>query len=130
MLRFIDSFDHYDTTHIVGKWTSIAGAGNMVIDTGHPRNGRGCGAFTASGARKTIPSTTTYFVGGAFQWNGFGGGVALLDAQDNVQVEWSVGLDGLIRAFSGAGGTLGVAPIINAVNLNRYFYVEIGRAHV
>ncbi len=40
---FVDSFDHYDTAHLAGKWDQIyTGSGNFAIVPGGGRNGTQC----------------------------------------------------------------------------------------
>ena len=127
--RFLDSFDNYDTTHALEKWTGIGPGASVshVISTTSQRTGRACGQFT-SGADsfKTVDSLTTWIIGGAFLWTGYGGGVRIGNADPNSpQVYWQIQNDGTIVVLNGAGGTLGTTTATASISLNNYYYIEM-----
>jgi hypothetical protein len=131
-LVFADSFDHYSQPYIQSKWTSVfnfntANQG-LQLDNSHQRTGIQCGAFTGNGAFKTIKNMTTVTVGAAFNWNQYGGGVALAHVGTN-QVLWQIQSDGTIAVFSGPHGLnpgvlLGQTSPLVAITLGRYYYIE------
>jgi hypothetical protein len=72
-LVFLDSFDHYDTNHIISKWT----LGGGEVGTAFGRNGQGMNLGAGSGAvSKTVPPQSNFTVGWAVKINigqGLGG---------------------------------------------------------
>lgn len=131
-LRFIDSFEVYDTPHIYEKWTSfINNSGDNVIHTasttGVPaaRTGTGCMGITNGGVFKTIDNQTTWIVGGAFYWPAVsnGGGVAIVQV-NTLCVKWLMEPDGRIQVIPGVGGgtTTGTSGIV--ISDNSWNYVE------
>ncbi len=69
-LRFMDSFDHYDSADMTRKWTTVTGSigSDWVISTANPRNGTQHLRFTDDqfGASKTIDNQATWIVGFGF----------------------------------------------------------------
>lgn len=64
MLRFADSFDHYATSSIGFKWTSVNNS-PAIAATG--RNGNGLECTTSDGLSRAVPSAATYVVGMALK---------------------------------------------------------------
>ncbi len=67
-LRFMDSFDHYDTAHILRKWNAIGGA-TPAISTANPRNGTQHLRVTDDDdyLSKTLDDQASWIVGFGFQ---------------------------------------------------------------
>lgn len=96
-LVFLDSFDHYDTNHILYKWT----VGGGEVGTAFGRNGQGL--FT-TGIAKTVPPQADFTVGWAIKINigqGLGGQLWSLQALNG-----SGGLVTLAQLTMGGDGTL------------------------
>jgi len=122
-LRFCDSFDHYATADVLDKWTGFGASSlDFFIDTVHPRTGRACAGILRNGVFKTIADKATWTVGFAVQWNGFGGGLRLVDI-NTTQVSLQLQADGTFLVFGAA--LLGHTDPAFAVNLNRYYYLEV-----
>jgi hypothetical protein len=123
-LRFCDSFDHYDTAHITAKWTTFPGGPTgAAISTSSQRNGRACMNVTGGGVSKTIDNIVTWIIGGAFNWDAFGGGITLFNV-NFWQVGWTLQADGTILVQNN-NGSLGQTSPANAITLNKYYYVEM-----
>jgi hypothetical protein len=123
-LRFCDSFDHYDTAHLIGKWTLFpSSSSDATIGTTSARNGGQALAVTRSGVAKTVDNISTWIVGGAFNWTAYGGGVSLINVI-TATTNWAIQGDGTIKV-SGPGGSLGQTNPIDAISLNKYYYVEM-----
>jgi len=125
--RFMDSFDHYATTDLTSKWTGFgASAFDFQIDTVNQRTGRACADILRNGIFKTIDRQSTWIMGAAVKWQGFGGGFQLIDI-GNVQVQLLIQSDGTFAAFRGSlpgQVLLGQSDPSAAVTTNRYFYLE------
>ena len=114
-LRFLDSFDHYDTAHVLEKWTggggNIMGSGTAIV----PRTGSGCLAAAGDGIYRTIDFQPTWIVGGAFWFPSLNneGGLAIL-AVGATCVSWRMEPDGLIQIIPGVGGgtTTGTSSLV------------------
>lgn len=127
-LRFCDSFDHYNTSQILNKWTAFnASINDAFIDNSTPRTGAQDMAVLRNGIQKTIDNQGTWIIGGACNWNGYGGGFGVVDITVG-QVFIILNGDGTFSAFRGpiGGGTfLGRSDPKFAVNLGRYYYLEV-----
>jgi len=131
-LIFADSFDHYDNAYLQSKWTSVSNFGNslqgLVLNNTQARTGPQCGQFTGLGAFVTIENSSTWTVGGAFNWQAYGGGVTIQHL-GTIQVQWLINADGTISVFGGPSGfnpgaLLGTTDPSVAITLGRYYYVE------
>jgi len=132
-LIFCDSFDHYNNSFVQSKWTSIFNFGTtnqgLQIDNTHARTGIQCGSFTGNGAFKTIKNSSFWTVGAAFNWQQYGGGVAINHVA-TAQVLWQLQGDGTIAVIGGPAGfnpgsVLGRTDPGVAITLGRYYYVEM-----
>jgi len=125
-LRFCDSFDGYDSAHVLEKWTSIGpgASGNFAINTSTKRTGRASGEFTSiANCQKTVDNIVTWIIGGAFLWTGYGGGINLYNV-NTFQIQWQLQNDGTIAVINSGGGTLGRTSPTDAISLNNFYYVE------
>lgn len=123
-LLFVDSFDHYSTPQLLNKWTQ---GSSFLINNTLARTGGQCLEVSATGIFKTLPNRSVWIIGGACQWDGFGGGFAVQYISSG---QAQIGLLG-DGTFSGGSGTVGGGTQLGrsdpsaAVHLNRYYYLEV-----
>lgn len=70
MLKFCDSADHYDTTHILSKWTAASG---VSVSSSAGRNGNGLLLAAGGNIDKTLGLQSKFVVGFAYRVNLSGG---------------------------------------------------------
>jgi len=127
MLRFLDSFDHLDTTTLYDKWTGFY---NNPTDNGigtatpTPRTGRGCLSSINGGIFKTIDNQQTFICGGAFWFTGLGngGGIGYNLVNQSPQTKWVMQGDGRAQIFDVHGTAVGTSSII--VNAGNWYFIE------
>ncbi len=126
-LKFIDSFDHYDTGGITRKWNSLVDP--VSIDAGAGRNGTQGLGFHGHGSKisKTFPAQQNWAVGFAayFPSLGPGGATPILQWLDagQQQVVLSVISDGTLVVQSN-GAPLAGGTSVNALQDGAYYYIE------
>jgi len=123
-LVFLDSFDHYDTNHILYKWTT----GGGVIGTFAGRNGQG---LETTGIAKTVPPQSNFTVGWAIKINigeGLGGVLWQLQALGAggsliVLAQLTIGGDGTFILWAG-NNAIGNPKTFVYTN-STWMYVEV-----
>lgn len=137
-LRYMDSFDHYNTSQMTRKWTvSNPGLNSIDVSSSAPRFG-GSGLRVTIGSSglgfvsKTLDYQSTWVVACAFRYDGglaVGGHRPILGVCDNTQSQCEVHLraDGLLAVYRG-GDVLtppvllatGATPLLEGV----FYFVE------
>lgn len=124
-LRFIDSFDHYDTAAILNKWTrAVTASGDFAIVTTNARTGPQCLAVKANGLWKTIDRQPTWIVGFAFFPTQACTVVQLRDEDGGVHNSLSLNADGTWNINLGPAVVIGTSNPTFALHFNRYYFVE------
>ena len=133
-LRFIDSFDHYDTADIFRKWTTARDAGNTVIESGG-RNGINLLHISSygKGIIKVLDDQATWIVGFAFKYTAtvtqFTGICTLVD---NSTGQISLSLNTNNKLYLTRGGTTSNpgSTVIGGVSsstlgINTWYFLEL-----
>jgi hypothetical protein len=133
MNRFMDSFDHYTTAQLAGKYERVIGP--PTITSNAARTGpQGLQIGGGQQVGKQVPQYAKYFSGVGldfFSTPGVNGNIifSYYDlGTSTVQCQCRVYADGSIQAFKGNAVTqLGVAPAGSfPMNLNVFHYFEMG----
>jgi len=126
-LRFIDSFDHYDTADITRKWTSAISV--IAISTTTPRNGTQC--LGSSGATqyviKTLDDQATWVVGFGFKVTNFPTTLQyLLKFYDSATAQVVLGLnaDGILEVRRGITAVTGGKSSLS-IHTNTWCFIEM-----
>lgn len=127
-LRFIDSFDHYDTADLTRKWSSYTGGGLVTVVTTDPRNGIQClKAYANYGPTKVLDDQATWVVGFGFKIDTLPDSLRYcLSFSDAITVQVQLGVNG--------DGTLEIRRDTTAVtdgkssltiNANTWYFIEM-----
>lgn len=128
-LRFIDSFDHYDSGAILNKWTrAVASTADYAISTTSQRTGRACLKVTGNGVWKTIDNQQTWTIGFAY----FPTAAASIVVQvrdgllDQCQDALKLNADGTWSVYRGDSLSvlLATSNPTYALHFNQYYYIE------
>lgn len=124
-LRFIDSFDHYDTDAILNKWTrAVLGSGDFAVTTTNARTGPQCMQVRANGIWKTIDRQPTWIIGCAFYPTAAAPLLQLRDEDGNIHNTLSLNSDGTWNINLGQSVVIGTSDPAKALHFNRYYFVE------
>jgi len=128
MLRFIDGFDHYDTTRINQKWTNSAGV-NIVAGAGRfggnavQINHADIGGFL----QKTLDAQNIWVVGFAIRPSGFPVTntpiLKFFDGSD-VQLDLRVNADGTL-SLTRNGAPLSGGTSVFALQVSGWYFIEV-----
>ncbi len=129
--KYLDSFDHYATADMTGKWTAVDRLGvGVLISPATGRNGAQSLRFVAvagagSGyfAYKTLGAQATWIVGFAFRTGAMGGTSAMFTWRDAGTDQCSVGINPDGTLFVSRGGTV-LGTSTDAISTSTYNYVE------
>lgn len=129
-LIFLDSFDHYDTSHMNDKWTIVTGA---QVSATAGRHGQGALLLANSGMAKTTSPQQEFSVGFAMKINygsGLGGQVYQLHALDvagGLVELFSLQMmpDATFAMFAGTAGGLIDNPTKFVATMDTWMYVEV-----
>ena len=126
---FCDSFDHYDTAHMLLKWTALQGvyASNGVIDPTGGTNGSGAFTGFATNLAYTFPIADNAFViGFSFRYTVAGSSGAILQIASgatqlvSIQINSSAELS-LVRPQDGYV----FGSDSTALAINTWYYIEL-----
>lgn len=136
-LRFVDGFDHYTSNDFTlpTKWsynTFNGNFGNAIVNATYSRNQTGSGVLVPAGCLqgKIIDAQTTWVVGFAFKFTGFGtnasnGGIFILfdGSWTSNQISILFNNDGSLSAYRGNFATL-LGKTTNVLFTNVWNYLE------
>lgn len=126
-LRFIDSFDHYNTSQINRKWSDVSG--NTSISSSNPRTGAShLRLLFSSAVTKTFDDRATWIVG--FALNKEIGGMTnsvILQFRDSNTTQCSLRLNGDLKLEVLRGAFTSVTDGISSLSLSAgiYYYIEM-----
>lgn len=124
-LRFVDSFDHYQSAQLASKWSSYSTVGyHGGISAGQGRNGTA--AYYAGRTwtiRKILDAQTTWIIGCAFRHVGTVAWV-FLESMDGTtrQIGVQINVD---RTISVLRGTTVLATSETALSGDTWYYIEL-----
>lgn len=129
-LLFLDSFDHYDTNHMILKWTAASG---LQINSTAGRNGQGVYITSNGGMSKTVGSRGAFSVGFAIKINtggGIGATIYQLSALSNTGsllqlASLELGADGTFILWAGTNNKVISNPKTFVYTAGVWMYVEV-----
>jgi hypothetical protein len=125
-LRFMDSFDHYNTSQLARKWTTVSG--NMSISAGNGRRSTACmraNDWNAS-TGMTFDQQATWIIGFGFKCAALPGANRRwveIDDGGSTQVYVQVDTAGTVSIINGGSGTV-LATSGTALAAGSYNYME------
>jgi len=125
-LRFIDSFDHYQTADITKKWTAISAYGGGVIEAGG-RNGNCLHMANGGFASLTLDAQSTWVIGFAYKTS-TSERKPITDVLDvgDLQVTLRLNADNTLSVVRGShttGTELGKS--VSALSNDTWYYIEL-----
>lgn len=134
MLRFCDSFDHYQTSDISRKWSSTDGVSPTIGAFGrNGTNGMRFANLRGSQVSKTLDNQQTWIIGFGIKPAAFPAAdapiVQIVDS-GTTQVTFSLASDGKIKAYLGEGWSGGANSSLlgtssSGISAGSYSYVEV-----
>lgn len=126
--RFIDGFDHYDTSQQLRKWNL---ATNTVIQSVIFRNGTSAVALATGGdlLQQVLDDQTSWVVGFAFRHDTAGVEHEILRIVDGITGSAQAGLrvlaDDTLKMTRGSSGTVAGGTSTLTINANTWYYIEV-----
>lgn len=135
-LRYLDSFDHYDTAALTAKWnvvTTAAGTSQTAIVASGGRNGSQCMRLPTGGAGlawKVLDFQQTWCIGFAFKTSVLPSSAyaVFFEWTSGQQVQCSLGMNSSHQLEVRRGGATAITggTSTNTVTTGTWYYVEFG----
>lgn len=124
-VRFLDSFDTYDTSQMLRKWTAQFNGTIAAID---PRNGSQHLHLAAANIMSlTLDAQATWIFGSGIQWASLPGSwveVIVLEDNGTSQVQLGLNNSGTLEVRRNGSAVSG-GESVNAISVETWYFVEI-----